>query len=225
MQYLTNHSNSSSGTLEIIRVESRKYWYRGLKQAELIIREKKAALSSNRRARERMLRDIQLIEESLIYLRPISKILRPIPILGTWLFNRVCDQDDKIVDCKNSMIENESLFRDCQTELEVATLEYNRMLKEHPEATELSFQELEALHGSIALLAQKASFVSHRMFAIETGLPIEAAIALLEADPEEREYLWERIAKVRNEIGVGEAAAFMGAVSPDQLLVEEGAVE
>ena len=150
MQYLTNHSNSEAGTLDIIAVEERKYWYRGLRQAELTIREKKAALSSNRRAKERAIRELQFLEESLVFLRPVSKIFRPVPLLGTWIYNRLCDQEDKSTDSHHNLLEQESLFRDSQAELEVAIKERDRIVKENPEVNLLSFQELEARHGTHA---------------------------------------------------------------------------
>lgn len=201
MHYLTNHSNSEAGTLDIIGVETRKHWYRGLRQAELIIRGKKRTLASSQRARERASRDIQLMEEALVYWRLFSRLLRHVPILGTWLYNKTLNQEAAIAECRESLEDQESLFRDCQLELEVATQEYEHILQAHPEATCWSYEQLESSCGKIALLEQKAAYITPREFARQQGISLELSIALFESSPEERHYLLDRVIRQTIELG------------------------
>lgn len=207
MQYLTNHSNSQAGTLDAIGIEQRKHWYRGLRQAELIIRDKSRALSSNYRARDRIIRELQFLEESLGYLKILSKCLHFVPVLGRWLLNRVCDQQVQIEDYQESLEEQESLIRDCELEHKSAIQQREQILKAHPEVLALSYEQIEEFYGKIALLEQKVSYLAPREFARQQGISLELSIALFEADEVERRYLIDRVIQKNVETGLVFASA------------------
>jgi len=204
MKYLTSHSNSTAGTLDVIRIEERKHWIKGLRQAELCIREKSKALDSNQQAKRKAERHLELIQEVLSCLRPLALICRPCPILGTWLKNKTLDLTDFVEQCQNSL-SDQSLFRDCEAELKVALQERDRIAKEHPEVAILSFQEIEDRYAALALLEQKVSYLAPRVFAAERGLSQEVAIALFEASPEDRHYLLERILEEKTGVELSES--------------------
>jgi len=213
MKYFTNHSNSIAGTLDVIRVEERKHWTKGLRQAELCIREKSKALLGNQQAKRKAERSIDLAQEALSYVRLLAFLCRPCPILGRWLKNKALDLADSIEEGENTLSDL-SLFRDCELELQTATEERDRILREHPEATLLSFRELEDHYSTAALLEQKVSYLAPRVFAAERGLPPEVAIALFEAEPEERHYLLERILEAKTGIELTESStALIGAIA------------
>jgi SOS response regulatory protein OraA/RecX len=213
MKYLTSHSNSTAGILDIIRIEERKHWIKGLRQAELCIREKSKALDSNQQASRKAERHLKLVQEVLSCLRPLASLCRPCPILGTWLENKTLDLADFIEQCQNSL-SDQSLFRDCEAELKIALQERDRISKEHPEVALLSFEEIEDRHAAVALLEQKVSYLAPRVFAAERRLPQEVAIALFEANAEDRHYLLERILQEKTGVELTEnTTALIGAIA------------
>jgi hypothetical protein len=231
--YLTNHSNTTAGTLEVIRVEERKHWIRGLRQAELCIREKSKALSANHQSRRKLERYINYLQDFYPYFRIIAFVCRPFPILGIWLNNKAQDLAD-VIQQEQDTLTDLSLFRDCELELQVATQERDRIVSEHPEVKFLSYEELESRYSALALLEQKVSYLAPRVFAAERGLPIEVAIALFEAEPDERHYLMERILQEKTGVELTESTtALIGAIasaSPEKQqeilsLLGEGAVD
>jgi hypothetical protein len=213
MQYLTNHSNSKAGVIDIIHAEERKYWTKGLRQAELLIREKDKALETNRRALIEAKAHMDLVQETLIYLRPLARFFVRIPIIGTWFNNKVEKLSGLITQYLDSVSET-SLFRDCELELATAVKERDRIVDEHPEARLLSFEELEERYGAIALLEQKVAYLAPRVFAAERGLPVEVAVVLFETAPEERHYLLERILEEKEGLVLTEdSVALIGAIA------------
>jgi hypothetical protein len=191
---LSNLGNAKAGILEGIRNAERIHWTLGLKQAETILHEKRQILNCNFLSIRKTQREMALKSEKKKWLGRILAIAKFIPILGLSIQHRFENLADEIEIWEKSVIQDEPLIRDCAFETEIAESERDRILEAHPEALNLTYEELQEL-SVFALREKKLQYLIPRYWAARNNLPESVAVTLFEAGEEERDYLLSQIVK------------------------------
>jgi hypothetical protein len=190
---ISSLANSTAGIAEIVDNEYRTHWTRGLRQAELIILDKESALLANKLAIARGLREINLLVEVKKYLNPLAKVFSKIPILGLCLTNKITDIEERIEQFHRNQEKQTYLSRDCEMELNTAVRLKTEIIKRNPEATQLSYLELQEKYSDEALTEKMYAFIEARIFAYKHGLSESVGVALFESSVERRKLLLKRL--------------------------------
>lgn len=216
---LSNLGNSKAGVVDAIRAAERIDWTLGVRQAENTIFAQKSALQSNIWNERKTCREIDLKHEKVQWLQKLWWICRFVPILSTSIYNKIETLRDEITAWKEGILDRKSLFRDCAYELQVAQQELDRILKEHPEAQTLTYEELQE-RSLIALKEKKLSYLAPRYWAARNNLPEAVGVTLFDATDDERDYLIARIAQKMYNLPATEEtirlAGYIAQLPPDE---------
>lgn len=188
----SNLGNSSAGVFDSIRAEERIDWSRGIRQAELTCLDRQAALRANLLSARKKERDIQFKQEQIACLKRILTVVRFVPLLSTYLSNTLENLIDEIKIWDESKEHSEALWRDCVFELNAAQREKERILQQHPEALQMTYEQLQE-RAAIALREKKLAYIKPRYWAARNNLPESVGAALFDASEDERDYLMTRL--------------------------------
>ena len=181
IKYLACQSNTPGQVLDIIRSQEQIHWYWGLRQAELHIEYIRPSLEYIDKEIQKIpaLKKIKLEQlKTLKFIRFFTKI---IPILGVWLDYKIksIEAEIKNIEDPEQRQRMKQRIADAQTELEIATSERNRIIADHPEILEMSYQELQIISVE-ALLEKKAFLITSSQLGVHYGLSESASTLLAE---------------------------------------------
>ncbi|QLE46425.1 hypothetical protein FD723_40145 (plasmid) [Nostoc sp. C052] len=193
MKILSNLGNSLAGVGDLIDAKKAIHWTLGLRQAELIILDKTNVLRTNNDSQLKAIREGDLLQEQLKYLKLVFPALRCTPVLGIWLKNKIADINDRLSRFEALQAQTNQLFRDCRMELDVARKKKQEILEEYPEAQELTYMQLQEKYGQEALLETNFAYIEARLRSAFYGFPESVGVALFDVSPQMRQALTERI--------------------------------
>ena len=173
--------NSQAAVLFEIRKQESVHWLLGLRQAELTINDRESALRANQKLLRRQLRELGSKARRLASL---EKINFPVNEQIDEMENLKDDLEEATIQIEQKL---PPLVRDCQMELSVAISEKARILKSHPEAESLSFEELQQQFSGAALRSKQSRFIAAAAWASQNGLPEGAGQLLFDIPDQERE--------------------------------------
>ncbi|MBD1864181.1 MULTISPECIES: hypothetical protein [Trichocoleus] len=203
---LTNLSiNSKAGVEHEIQRQERVHWFLGLRQAELFIQEKRAALETNYHLQRKHSRQVKTWEKELQTLQELEQ-----PSLEQ--LDQIEALQDDIAAAKSSQENLQPLIRDCGMELHSAEDQKQRILQAHPEAIDLSYIELQTRYSAVALLEKQAHVTAAEIWASHNALPVSVGHLLFDLSPADRDYVLAREMELRNGVKVGEAIAHAAQV-------------
>lgn len=198
---LTNLSiNSRAGVEFEIRRQERIHWFLGLRQAELFIQERTAALETNYRLQRDYARTCRGWQREL-------ESLQALEFLTPDQEDQIEKLEDDIAAAQRSSETLQPLIRDCAMELATAEAEKERILAPHPEAIALSFFELQERYSHVALMEKQAQFTAAEIWASQNNLPVSVGHLLFGLSRTDREYCLAREMELRNDLRVTEAIA------------------
>jgi hypothetical protein len=182
--------NSRASVIHEIRRREMEHWFSGLRQAELFIDEKSSALEN-------------FIFECRKQEREIRRMERQVNDLAEAVHPSERQQDD-LEACRDyielttrKLVRSRAEVRDALMERDAAIQERDRILAEHPEATALTYQELQEMFTAPMLLERQARFIAARVWAAQNGLPEGVGESVFSLPPEQREALLNREAELR----------------------------
>jgi hypothetical protein len=199
MQIISNLGNSLAGVKDTIEAKEAIHWTIALRQAELTILDKTGVLRTNTYSRSKAVREHDLLQEQIKYLKFIFNIFSWVPILGIWLRNKLADIRERIANFEITQPETEKLFRDCRMELDAATAKKQEILAQYPEAESLTFMQLQEKYGEEALVETIFAYMEPRIRSQLSGIPESVGVALYEVSPRLRNVVLERIQKLQQE--------------------------
>jgi hypothetical protein len=193
---ISNLGNSQAGIVDVIDSATRIHWLEGLKLAENIIQEKQSALRANKSAIAKHQRQLVLESEKLHLYRLLNPVLG-IPLLGTWIGNKVADIEDKLNSYREEEQPLKDRFRDCMMELDTAMRKRAEIIINHPEVRELSYEQIQERYSGSALREKKAFAIASTIWSVERGLPESVGQLILSSTSEEQQYLMLREMQIR----------------------------
>lgn len=203
---LTNVSINSKAGVELeIQRQERIHWFLGLRQAELFIQEKRAALETNYHLQRKHVRQVKSWQRQLQALEELEQ-----PNLEQ--VDQIEELKDDIAAAKSSQENLQPLIRDCVMELHSAEAQKQRILGDHPEAIDLSYIELQTRYSAVALLEKQAHAAAAEIWASQNALPVSIGHLLFSLAPAERDYVLAREMELRNNVKVSEAMAHAAQV-------------
>lgn len=186
MNFLTSHSNSLCQVLDVIRSQEKIHWYWALRQAELHTEDKRSILAFAEQQLRKSVARKQFVEEKNAAYQKAHDLLRAVPIVGSWVNMRLTETKIELegFNDPNSINRLNSQIRDCRMEMEVAQSEYERILSEHPEIRDYTYEQLQEI-SIIALQEKKANLIAISHLSLIHGLPESATSILSEIGQEE----------------------------------------
>lgn len=190
--------NSRAAVIHEIRRRELEHWYSGLRQAELFMDEKTAALE----AFVFDCREYELgLQEAELKISELEKKQSLTP-----------KQRIKLSRLQNSIdLSSRRLFRiraevrDAMMEFAAAKGERDRILQEHPEALHLSYDEMQERFTAPMLQERQARYIAARVWAAQNGLPDGVGESVFSVPLEQREALLIREAELRRGSSLTEA--------------------
>jgi hypothetical protein len=205
MKFLTSHGNSRCQVADVIQTQARIHWYWGLRQAELFIEQKCSDLVFAERQVKKMAAHSLFLKDKLIFYKNIHSILRIMPIIGTWLNKKIVEMDIELEALNDQQMLDKlsSQIRDCQMEMAVAEKEYQKILADIPEISQLSYEQIQEISIE-ALVEKKAFLISASHIGSLHQLSENAATLLAEAQLSDISRLieseWHRVVEINSEI-------------------------
>ena len=207
-------ANSLAAVRHEIRKQERIHWTAGLRQAELIVRDKLDALHQSEVQARKCSRNLRLLKHEYDELNARRDALTFKEEI------RIEEIEDEVVAAKRDWFNIQPLLRDANMEMEAAAQERDRIVKDHPECKDLSFQELQELYGQPALMNKLASFFAAEAWASMNHLPSSVGHLVLDTAPENREMLMRLEAEIRTHVCLDEttvqAARRIASLPPEE---------
>ena len=214
MTRLTHHSlNSSAGVLFEIQKRGLDHWYEALRQAELFIEQKSAALEELY-FRQRKLERLELKKQ------------RRLDALTAMVAPTLDDQDEieALQDEKGmNKLRRERLqpsIEDALMELNTAQRERDRIVREHPEILEMTYDQKQAAYAQPALVARLARFIAGRTWGMQSGLGETVGATVFDLPPSIRQDVLDQEIALRLDLQLtearNEAAAVLATLPSEQ---------
>jgi len=195
IKYLTNLSiNSQGAVLYEIQKQERVHWFLGLRQAELIIQDKQAALEHNyyeQRKQEREIKRSRIKIESLSPDNPLDQL-------------EIEELEDKIAIARSAIDNLSPLLRDAVMEHQTAVGERTRILRENSIAHSLTYEELQASITPECLNEKLSRYTASRIWASQNHLSEGVGELLFDLSPRDREIVMTREMEIRSGVTVSE---------------------
>lgn len=222
LQPIAHFSNSMAVVRHQIRIAERVHWLEGIKAAELCIDKQQGALRANYVKQREYARKIQAKEERLTLLRQDNSApgrfsrwvnlirMNAQPLLTAERERMIEKLQDEIDTFEYQNERLKPLIRDALMELEVAVVERQRIIQANPQATEMTYAELQEFATPEALKSLQAKYITARL----TGLPETAAAALLDVPEDQLSEMFELINQARSRIASAAAAKSKTQLEP-----------
>lgn len=191
-------SNSYGATIAHIQSCEQKHWLEGLRAAELCIDKQQNALQVNYMLQRKQQREIEAKKERLEELRSCS----PINPEGVLRDREVAQINREIAQLQDDIQSFEwdqqrlvPLIRDAGFELKTALQQRSRILTEHPEVLQMTYEEIQTFLTPQCVENQRAQYIAARVL----GMPETAGAAILETPNHQIEDLLRTVGLLQND--------------------------
>lgn len=196
IKYLANLSiNSQGAILYEIQKQERVHWFLGLRQAELIIQDKQAALEHNYYEQKKQEREIK---RSQLKIQFLSSSADPLDQL------EIEELEDKLAIARSAIDNLSPLLRDAVMEHQTALQERSRILRENPIAQSLTYEELQANITPECLNQKLSHYTASRIWASQNHLPEGVGELLFDLSDRDRDFVMSREMEIRSGVIVSE---------------------
>ena len=179
--YLTCHSNTTAQVLDIIRSQEQIHWYWGLRQAELHIEYIRPSLEYVNTESIKLPAIKKIKSQQVKVLQLINHLSRFIPILGAWIEYKISliQSEIRYMEDPEQIQKMNQRITDAKAEMDVAIAERDRIILEHPEVKQMSYEEIQAISVD-ALLEKKAFLITASQLGVHYGLSESTSTLLAE---------------------------------------------